>query len=88
MNDMTSYGKVRSTVKPEPKVIDDFSVWINTDIHEVPVNYEGISSIEYEYTQVQYSKEEYIQMIDNKNAELEQSVTDVQLALCEVYEML
>ena len=35
---MTDYGRVRSTVKPEPIVIDDFSVWQNTDIQEVSEN--------------------------------------------------
>ena len=28
---MVDYGKVRSTVKPEPIVIDDFSVWQHTE---------------------------------------------------------
>ena len=29
---MVDYGKVRSTVKPEEKVVDDYSVWVNSDI--------------------------------------------------------
>ena len=32
---MKDFGKVRSTVKPEAMVIDDFSVWVCTDIQEV-----------------------------------------------------
>ena len=29
---MKDFGKVRSTVKPEAMVIDDFSVWVCADI--------------------------------------------------------
>ena len=32
---MKEYQKVRSTVKPEPKVIDEFSVWVAANITEV-----------------------------------------------------
>ena len=32
---MVDYGKVRSTVKPEPIVIDEFSVWQHTNIQTV-----------------------------------------------------
>lgn len=35
---MVDYGKVRSTVKPESIVIDDFSVWQHTNIQEVSEN--------------------------------------------------
>lgn len=85
---MVDYGIVRSTVKPEEKVIDEFSVWVNTDISEIEVSHEDDTHTEFEYHQVQYSKEEYIKLIDAKNADLEQELTNTQLALCDVYEML
>jgi hypothetical protein len=85
---MVDYGIVRSTVKPEEKVIDEFSVWVNTDISEIEVLHEDDTHTEFEYHQVQYSKEEYIKLIDAKNADLEQELTNTQLALCDVYEML
>lgn len=85
---MIDYGKVRSTVKPEAKVIDEYSVWINTEIQEVEVNFEDNIHTEYEFNQIRYSKNEYIEMIDNRNAQLESQVTDTQLALVEVYEMM
>ncbi len=84
---MVNHGKIRSTVRPEAKVIDEYSVWINTDIREIEVSIEDDIHIEYEFNQVQYSKNEYIKMIDDRNNELEISLTDVQMALCEVYEM-
>lgn len=35
---MINYGKVRSTIKPEPIVIDEFSVWQHTNIQPVSEN--------------------------------------------------
>ena len=85
---MIDHGKVRSTVRPEAKVIDEYSVWINTEIQEVEVNFGDNIHTEYEFNQIRYSKNEYIEMIDNRNAQLESQVTDTQLALVEVYEMM
>lgn len=88
---MKEFKKVRSDVQPEPKVIDDFSVWIAENITPVEEaatgeGETGFSGFEYDLTQ--YTKDEYISMIDEKNASLETQVTDTQLALCEVYELL
>lgn len=85
---MIDYGTVRSTTKPEGKVIDDYSVWVNTGIKEIKVADENGERTEYEFNQLQYSKEEYIKLIDAKNASLEEELTNTQLALCDVYEML
>ena len=88
---MIDYGKVTSTVAPQPKVIDEYSVWINTDIKEIsttmPEKPEELVTL-YQYNQVQYDKDEYIGMIDDKNAILEAQVTDTQLAIVEVYESI
>ena len=87
---MKQYGKVRSGQQPDRKVIDDFSVWIAENI--VPVTEDGTDNqpgfTGYEYDLTQYSKDEYINLIDDKNESLETQITDTQLALCEVYEML
>ena len=87
---MKQYRKVRSGQQPDRKVIDDFSVWIAENI--VPVAESGTDDqpgfTGYEYDLTQYSKDEYINLIDNKNESLEAQLTDTQLALCEVYEML
>ena len=68
---MIDYGTVRSTVKPESKVIDDFAVWLNLDIAQ--------DGGEYTYRQLRYGKDEYI-------IALEQQMTDMQLALCDLFE--
>ena len=86
---MVDHGKVRSTIRPERMVIDEYSVWICENITEVEVEDIQTGSeeteverhIEYEYDMVQYEKNEFIK------AQSEQ-ITDTELALCEIYESL
>lgn len=86
---MNDFGKTRSTVKPDAVVIDDNSVWVHTDIQEVHESVGKDQSFDgYEFNMIQYEKDEYILMMSEKNSELEKQVTDTQLALCEVYELL
>ena len=56
---MTDYGIVKSAVRPEEKVVDEYSVWVNSDITKTE---EG-----FEYHMVQYSKDEYIKLMDEAN---------------------
>lgn len=75
---MTDYGRVRSTVKPEPIVIDDFSVWQNTDIQEVSENVgEENEFVGYEYNMIQYSKDEFILQQAAQSAELGELVNTI-----------
>lgn len=83
---MVDYGAVRSTVKPDEVEIDEYSVWVNSDIKEIDVQSEDESHTEYEFNQVRYTKDEYIKLIDERNTTLESQLTDTQLALCEIYE--
>ncbi len=78
---MIDYGRQRSTVQPEPMVLDEHSVWIHTNIQEVEetVGEEVFSG--YEFDMVQYTKDEYISKLDDQ-------LTDTQLALVEVYELI
>lgn len=85
---MVDQGRIRSTVRPDKIVVDDYSVWVNTDVQEVTVTHEGDTHTEYEYHQVQYTKDEYIKMMDSKNTALEKQIDDTQIALCEVYELI
>lgn len=85
---MKDYGRIKSTVKPKEMETDEYSVWIHSDIHEVSVAYDGVISTEYEFYQKQYTKDEYILLSAEKNMKLESRLTDTQLALCDVYEMI
>ena len=77
---MTIYDEVRSAVKPDTVKIDEYSVWVAEDIRQ--------TGGEWVYTLTQYEKDEYIKLIDEKNTELESQLTDIQLAICDVYEMI
>ena len=86
---MIDYGKVRSTVKPDAIVIDEFSVWQHTDIQEVSENVgEENEFVGYKFNMVQYDKNEFILKQAKENAELSEQITQTQIALTEVYEMM
>ena len=86
---MIDYGKVRSTVKPDEIVIDEFSVWQHTNIQEVSENVgEENEFVGFEYEMIQYGKDEFILNQAAEKEVLQQQITDTQLALCEVYEMM
>lgn len=76
---MTDYGRIRSTVKPEPLELDEYSAYVNTNITEVTVELDGETHTEFEFNQVRYTKDELIR-------QQAQQLTDTQLALCEIYE--
>lgn len=68
---MVDYGKVRSTVKPESIVIDDFSVWQHTNIQKISENVgEENEFVGYEFNMIQCSKDEFILQQAAQNAEL------------------
>lgn len=86
---MVDYGRVRSVVKPESIVIDDFSVWQHTDIQEISENVgEENEFVGYEFGMIQYTKDEFILKQSEENAALSQQITDTQIALCEIYESM
>lgn len=83
---MIEHGKVKSTVAPEPLVIDEVNVWVHSNI--VPV--EEVVGEEtfkgFEYDMIQYDKDEYIRIMAEQNKTLGSQMTDTQLALIEIYE--
>lgn len=62
-------------------VHEDIQLLKNEDEHGNPVEV-------YQYHEVQYDKDEYIKVMSEKNSELENQLTDTQLALCDVYELI
>lgn len=86
---MVDYGRVQSTAEPQPVVVDDFSVWVHTDI--TTVNEGGDTEagfVGYEFHMVQYTKDEYITLLQERLQITEEQVTETQLALCDVYELM
>lgn len=86
---MFSYGKVRSTVKPDEVEIRETKVFIASDIQEISENVgEENEFVGFEFDWREYEKDEYILLQAQQNSELVKQVTDTQLALCEVYELM
>lgn len=87
---MKQYGTQRSTVKPEDVEITESKVFSYENITEIKVkNPESDDEVTmYEFTLTEYDKDEYIRIQAEKNASLEEQMTQTQVALCDVYEML
>lgn len=85
---MKNYGLQRSAVEPKAVEITEIKVFVATDIEQVTLTMNEQEVQEYQFNLVEYDKDEYIKIISEKNEELEQQMTDTQLALCDVYEML
>ena len=87
---MIDYGKQRSTVEPLELELTETRVFVSSNI--IPVNESGTEAqpgfVGWEFDLIEYTKDEYIKIQAEKNAALEQQVTDTQLALCEVYELM
>lgn len=85
---MINYGLQKSAVEPKAVEITESKVFIATEIELVTVIMDEQEVQEYQFNLVEYDKDEYIKIISEKNEELEQQMTDTQLALCDIYEML
>ena len=85
---MKNYGLQRSAVEPKAVEITESKVFVAKDIEQVTVTMDEQEVQEYQFNLMEYDKDEYIQIISEKNEELEQQMTDTQIALCDVYEML
>lgn len=87
---MIDYGKQRSTVKPEKLELTETKVFISSSIKEVnePETDEQPGFTGYEFDLIEYDKDEYIKLQAEKNADLENEITQAQVAMCEIYEML
>ena len=87
---MQKFVNVRTTAESvKPLEIDDYHVYVNTGIKEAKEGdlSSGFDGFEIE-TQEIYEKDEYIQLIAEKNSSLEEQATDLQLALADVYEQM
>lgn len=79
---MKTFPNTRSAVEPQPKVVDDYSVWISDNIHTVTItDEEGSEREEFEYDLTQYDKDEYIRLMDDRT-------DDVEMAIVELYESI
>ena len=87
---MIDYGTQRSSIRPQAVEILETKVFTATDITEIlEEGSDGVPGFEgYEFNLVEYSKDEYIQKIQTENETLSEEITNTQIALCEVYELM
>lgn len=87
---MIEYGKQQSTVEPPEIELTESKVFVASNITKVEEEetdgQPGFSGYEFDLTE--YEKNEYIKIQAEKNASLEDELTETQLGLAEVYEMM
>ena len=78
-----------SESQAKPLIVGVDTVYVHTNITKVETKkkkkkVDGL----YQYNEVQYGKDEYIQLMSEKNESLEDQMTQAQEAMCEIYEMM
>ena len=75
-----------SSQQAQPLIVNKDTVYVHTNIVQATDKDGNVVDGLYVYDEVQYTKDEYIQIMAEKNSQLEKELTDTQLALCELYE--
>ena len=75
-----------SLQQAQPLIVNKDTVYVHTNIVQATDEDGNVVDGLYVYDEVQYTKDEYIQIIAEKNSQLEKQLTNIQLALCELYE--
>lgn len=87
---MMIHKNVESGSYPEAVkiLVDKVLVANNVRQEQRGEEFENESITVYIYDVTEYTKDEYIGFLRDKNAELESEILDTQVALCDVYEMI
>ena len=79
------YDEQPAQVVVGPTIVD---VCVSSEQVEEQDNMSGAKSIKWKCTIDRYTSNEYIAILNAKNAELEQQMTQAQVGIVEVYEMM
>lgn len=85
---MKNYGVQQSTVKPLDVEITATKVFVAQDIQPVTEDHGKETFEGFSFTLIEYDKDEYIKLLQQQNEELATEVTNTQMALCDVYELI
>ena len=77
-----------SLQQAQPLIVNKDTVYVHTNIVQATDEDGNVVDGLYIYDEVQYTKDEYIQIMAEKNETLERDLTDTQLAIAEIYESL
>lgn len=88
---MKDYGLQRSCVKPLDVEITETLVFVASDVKEVHEETTGENAPEFngfEFQLLEYTKDEYIKLQADEITRTSEELTNTQMALCDVYELL
>ena len=77
-----------SSQQAQTLIVNKDTVYVHTNIVKAKDKEGNVIDNLYVYDEVQYTKDEYIQIMAEKNETLERDLTDTQLAIAEIYESL
>ena len=77
-----------SSQQAQPLIVNKDTVYVHTNIVQATDEDGNVVDGLYVYDEVQYTKDEYIQIMAEKNSQLEQEITETQMALCDIYEAI
>ena len=77
-----------SSQQAQPLIVNKDTVYVHTNIVQATDEDGNVVDGLYVYDEVQYTKDEYIKLMAEKNETLERDLTDTQLAIAEIYESL
>lgn len=66
-----------SKAQAEPLIIGKDTVYVHTEIKKIVNDNNAFDSDLYRYREIQYEKDEYIKLIADKNANLEETVDSI-----------
>ena len=72
----------------QPLIVGKTTVYVHSNIVQAKDEDGNVIDDLYVYDEIQYTKDEYIKIMADKNSQLEQEVIDTQLALCDIYETI
>lgn len=83
---LKDYGLILGSAEQAKElIVGTDTVYVHSDIEEITGEN---GEILFRYYEIQYGKDEYIKLISERNIALQKQITDTQLALCEVYELV
>ena len=85
---MKNHGLTRNMDEPLAVEVTASKVFVASNVEQITVQDEEGSHTEYQYDLTEYEKDEYIRIMNDRNETTEAELTDVQLALCDVYELI
>ena len=77
-----------SLQQAQPLIVGKTTVYVHTNIVQAKDEDGNIIDDLYVYDEIQYTKDEYIKIISEKNETLENDLIETQLALCDIYEKM